>query len=344
MAGAGGGDHSSVKAMINLNLRYNEEIPSNLERITTRNEYYALTGRVDFYDQKIYVKDDQRKILFIFIVCGLEYEIEDVLYYSPAAYRSNEIIINSSESGSETEAPESEPELANGPSFANPEELEQYMQRLRQIAPSIYALSDLSDEDREAYLEGFMERLLNREQYIEKVIAEIPDSVSVNFFNQLAPIAYANSVMEEFDKKDREIIRYMELFNDDYSDHPQPSDRLMQRLRQLASSFTKPGELDQYMRRLRQAAPDIEFLRDYSDEDREEFLRGFMERIQNPEQYIEKVIHSIPHDPKPNQLDEIESNQLAIIYFYEKDLEIIEYMERHEQQSPSLLSFGLHVV
>lgn len=110
MASAAGGECVSLKVMINRILLYNEEYPGKLERITTRDEYYALTGGFDFYDQKVYVRDAERSILFVFIACGLKYEIEDVLYYSPSETHRDKRAVYIPESEAETEWPESESE------------------------------------------------------------------------------------------------------------------------------------------------------------------------------------------------------------------------------------------
>lgn len=137
MAGAAGGECVSLKATINRILLYNEEYPGNLERITTRDEYYALTGGFDFYDQKVYVRDAERHILFVFIACGLKYEIEDVLYYRPSeAYRDGRAVYIP-ESEAETEWPESESEDVSIPedvsrTFDNQQQQAGYIRSVRE--------------------------------------------------------------------------------------------------------------------------------------------------------------------------------------------------------------------
>jgi hypothetical protein len=137
MAGAAGGECVSLKVKINRILLYNEEYPGNLERITTRDEYYALTGGFDFYDQKVYVRDAERRILFVFIACGLKYEIEDVLYYRPSEAHRDGRAVYIPESEAETEWPESESEDVSIPedvsrTFDNQQQEAGYIRSVRE--------------------------------------------------------------------------------------------------------------------------------------------------------------------------------------------------------------------
>ena len=54
---------------------------NKFERIKTPEAYNALTGRRNYYEEKIYLNDPTRQILFVLIPYGTTFMIDDVIYY-----------------------------------------------------------------------------------------------------------------------------------------------------------------------------------------------------------------------------------------------------------------------
>lgn len=81
MAGAAEARSFSLKSNVNHILEMGKKDSNKFEWITTPQEYYVLTGQDDFNEQRFYLNDPTRRILFVLIPYGFRFEIEDVIYY-----------------------------------------------------------------------------------------------------------------------------------------------------------------------------------------------------------------------------------------------------------------------